>query len=155
MLMSVVIGMFTRVVMLGNRRLGLWMQQRARPKAVSQSELDDSYKGPKFDLAVRYGQHMQVGGEGQGRVAPAAGPMPGCKCTGQCKGSAALRRCFGTERHAALSVRPDGMQVIFVVMTFSAGMPVLYLGAAVSFLLAYWGDKYMLLKLCRQPVSSF
>ncbi len=38
-------------------------------------------------------------------------------------------------------------------MTFSAGMPLLYLGAAISFMLAYWSDKYMLLKLCRQPVS--
>ena len=152
---SVFIGTATRAVNVAMARFTQWRQARSRAEAVSQAELEESYKGPKFDLAVRYGQHMQVGGEGQGRVAPAAGPMPGCKCTGQCKGSAVLRRCFGTERHAALSVRPDGMQVIFVVMTFSAGMPVLYLGAAISFLLAYWGDKYMLLKLCRQPVSSF
>jgi hypothetical protein len=49
--------------------------------------------------------------------------------------------------------RSPQLQVIFVVVTFSAGMPVVYLGAAISFLLAYWGDKYMLLRLCRQPVG--
>ena len=39
-------------------------------------------------------------------------------------------------------------------MTFSAGMPLLYAAAALSFELQYWTDKYELLKMCQQPVRG-
>jgi hypothetical protein len=59
---SVFIGTITRAVNVAMARFTQWRQARSRAKAVSQAELEESYKGPKFDLAVRYGQHMQVGG---------------------------------------------------------------------------------------------
>mmetsp|Transcript_27944 Transcript_27944/g.42235 ORF Transcript_27944/g.42235 Transcript_27944/m.42235 type:complete len:157 (+) Transcript_27944:511-981(+) len=38
------------------------------------------------------------------------------------------------------------LSVIFVAMTFSSGMPILYLILVVSFLITYWIDKCLLLK---------
>ncbi|PNH07275.1 hypothetical protein TSOC_006291 [Tetrabaena socialis] len=48
------------------------------------------------------------------------------------------------------------LYVIFVVLTYSSGMPFLYILAAVHFISCYWSEKYELLKVCtvRPPVGG-
>jgi hypothetical protein len=45
------------------------------------------------------------------------------------------------------------LNVIFVAMLLSGGIPVAYLSAAVWFGVAYWAEKWELLKLSRRPVA--
>jgi hypothetical protein len=54
------IGAATRAANVAIACFTQWRQGRARGSAVSQAELNEAYKGPTFDLAVRYGQHMQA-----------------------------------------------------------------------------------------------
>ncbi|GFR42972.1 hypothetical protein Agub_g3971 [Astrephomene gubernaculifera] len=45
------------------------------------------------------------------------------------------------------------LYVLFVVMTYSGGMPVMYLLAAVHFASAYWSEKFELLRVCKRPLA--
>ncbi|KAG2489932.1 hypothetical protein HYH03_011565 [Edaphochlamys debaryana] len=53
-----------------------------------------------------------------------------------------------------LSIRyGQHLYVIFVVVTYSSGMPILYILAAVHFASCYWAEKFELLKVCKRPLS--
>ncbi len=41
------------------------------------------------------------------------------------------------------------LYVIFVVMTYSGGMPILYLVAAFHFATSFWVEKFELLRVCK------
>lgn len=41
--------------------------------------------------------------------------------------------------------------IVYMVMIYSAGMPILYPLAALTFFLTYWLDKYLLLRFYRKP----
>ena len=57
---------------------------------------------------------------------------------------------LGPEFH--LSVRYAQLLVgVFVNLTYSAGMPLLYLTAALAFTFSYWMDKYLFLRFYRMP----
>ncbi|GLC46207.1 hypothetical protein PLESTB_001535200 [Pleodorina starrii] len=45
------------------------------------------------------------------------------------------------------------LYVIYVVMVYSAGVPLLYMLAAVHFATCYWSEKYELLRLCKRPLA--
>jgi hypothetical protein len=57
---AIIIGIVSRAANVLFQRVQLYLRVRGRAKAVSQSALEESYKGPKFDLALNYGQHLQV-----------------------------------------------------------------------------------------------
>ena len=44
------------------------------------------------------------------------------------------------------------LSTLFVCLTFSSGIPLLYVVAAVNFYVAYVADKYLFIHLCREPV---
>ena len=41
--------------------------------------------------------------------------------------------------------------MIFVILMYSAGLPILYLFGALSFFIQFWVDKYMTLRFCSNP----
>ncbi|GIL60748.1 hypothetical protein Vafri_15275 [Volvox africanus] len=45
------------------------------------------------------------------------------------------------------------LYVIYVVMMYSSGVPLMYILAAVHFSTCYWSEKYELLRLCRRPLN--
>ena len=45
------------------------------------------------------------------------------------------------------------LSVVFLVMTFSAGLPILYLAAVIHFFFTYWIDKFLLLRYYRLTTS--
>ncbi|EFJ48171.1 hypothetical protein VOLCADRAFT_117676, partial [Volvox carteri f. nagariensis] len=45
------------------------------------------------------------------------------------------------------------LYVIYVVMVYSSGIPLLYILAAVHFSTCYWSEKYELLRLCKRPLT--
>jgi hypothetical protein len=47
----------------------------------------------------------------------------------------------------------EHLNVIFVAMLLSGGLPIAYLAAAAWFGVAYWSEKWELLKLSRRPVA--
>lgn len=42
---------------------------------------------------------------------------------------------------------------VIITLTFSGGMPILYLISAVFFLITYWMDKYLLVSFYRKPAN--
>ncbi|KAG2453353.1 hypothetical protein HYH02_001577 [Chlamydomonas schloesseri] len=102
----IVISVFLNTI-ITHAKIGFWWWWRryklsTRYRCLTQEQLDRSFEGHDFELAIKFGQHLYL---------------------------------------------------IFVVMTYSSSMPLLYLLAAVHFATCYCSEKYELLKICKRPLT--
>eukprot|EP00198_Chlamydomonas_reinhardtii_P003565 XP_001692901.1 predicted protein [Chlamydomonas reinhardtii] len=102
----IVISVFLNTV-ITHAKIGFWWWWRryklsSRFRCLTQEQLDRSFEGHDFELAIKFGQHLYL---------------------------------------------------IFVVMTYSSSMPLLYVLAAVHFATCYLSEKYELLKICKRPLT--
>ncbi|KAG2438791.1 hypothetical protein HXX76_005332 [Chlamydomonas incerta] len=102
----IVISVFLNTV-ITHAKIGFWWWWRryklsSRYRCLTQEQLDASFEGHDFELALKFGQHLYL---------------------------------------------------IFVVMTYSSSMPLLYLLAALHFATCFLSEKYELLKICKRPLT--
>ena len=85
-----------------------------------------------------------------------------CRDSGKCCGESESTKQLTQDDYNDLYTGPEFgiaysyatmLTITFVVMTFSAGMPLLYPMAFLYYLFCYWFDKYLILNFYRKPMT--